>query len=104
MKSSQKIFFLAILFASIVSIANGIKEGECEVCVKTIARFASTLSEDIKKDPKKIEAEFKKFCKGSKNKENRLVSIKRQKNPDQMIFLDDVFFTNLVLDEFFISF
>lgn len=38
-------------------------------------RFVNTLSEDVKKDTKKIEAAFKDFCKGTKSKENRFVSI-----------------------------
>ncbi|XP_057335213.1 mesencephalic astrocyte-derived neurotrophic factor homolog [Microplitis mediator] len=52
--------------------AFALKEGECEVCVKTIDKFADTLTEDVKKDPKKIESEFKKFCKTTKGKEHRL--------------------------------
>lgn len=52
-------------------VALALKEGECEVCVKTVEKFAATLSDDVKKDPKLIEADFKKFCKGTKNKENR---------------------------------
>lgn len=51
-----------------------LKEGECEVCVKTIEKFGNSLDEATKKEPKKIETEFRKFCKTSKNKENRLVS------------------------------
>lgn len=35
----------------------------------------NTLSEDVKKDTKKIEAAFKDFCKDTKSKENRFVSI-----------------------------
>lgn len=46
------------------------------VCVKTVDKFANTLSDSIKKDTKKIESEFKKFCKTTKNKENRFVSYK----------------------------
>lgn len=38
-------------------------------------RFVNTLSEDVKIDTKKIEAAFKEFCKGTKSKENRFVSI-----------------------------
>lgn len=45
------------------------------VCIKTIDKFSATLSEAVKKDPKAIEEEFKKFCKGTKNKENRFVSM-----------------------------
>ncbi|XP_013169045.1 PREDICTED: mesencephalic astrocyte-derived neurotrophic factor homolog [Papilio xuthus] len=60
-----------LLFAAVLQITLALKEGECEVCVKTVEKFAATLSDNVKNDPKKIEAEFKKFCKGSKNKENR---------------------------------
>lgn len=46
------------------------------VCIKTINKFADTLTEAQKKDPKLIEAEFKTFCKVQKNKENRFVSVR----------------------------
>lgn len=48
------------------------------VCIKTLDKFSATLSEAQKKDPKLIEAEFKKFCKVQKNKENRFVSSPRR--------------------------
>ncbi|XP_075973332.1 mesencephalic astrocyte-derived neurotrophic factor [Anticarsia gemmatalis] len=63
--------FQLLFLATIVQVALALKEGECEVCIKTVEKFAATLSDDVKKNPKSIEAEFKKFCKGSKNKENR---------------------------------
>lgn len=37
-------------------------------------KFAESLDDAVKKDYKLIETEFKKFCKTSKNKENRFVS------------------------------
>jgi hypothetical protein len=46
------------------------------VCITVVEKFASTLTPDIKSSTGKIEAEFRKFCKTSKNKENRFVSIK----------------------------
>ncbi|KAJ8956306.1 hypothetical protein NQ318_015042, partial [Aromia moschata] len=61
---------LVAFFASVVAV-NSLKPGDCEVCIKTLDKFRGTLSEDVTKDPKKIETEFKKFCKGLKNKENR---------------------------------
>lgn len=67
----QVIFTL--LLATIVTVKS-LKQGECEVCIKVLDKFATTLSEDVKKDPKLIETEFKKFCKSTKNKENRFVS------------------------------
>lgn len=69
---------LCLVFLALVSITAALKEGDCEVCVKTVEKFASTLEEAVKKDPKKIETEFRKYCKGTKqsSKENRLVSRK----------------------------
>lgn len=63
--------FHLLLLAAVAQVALSLKEGECEVCVKTIEKFAATLADDVKKDPKLIEAEFKKYCKNSKSKENR---------------------------------
>ncbi|KAL3272106.1 hypothetical protein HHI36_022568 [Cryptolaemus montrouzieri] len=62
--------FLTSLLVCIVSVSS-LKEGECEVCVKTLTKFSNTLSEQQKKEPKLIENEFRKFCKNLKNKENR---------------------------------
>lgn len=69
MYKSSAIYLLFLV--TILQKTLALKEGECEVCVKTVDKFAATLSDNVKKDPKLIEAEFKKFCKGSKNKENR---------------------------------
>ena len=63
--------FHLLFVAAVIQIAVALREGDCEVCVKTVEKFGATLSDNVKKDPKKIEAEFKKFCKGTKNKENR---------------------------------
>ncbi|XP_050318215.1 mesencephalic astrocyte-derived neurotrophic factor homolog [Bactrocera neohumeralis] len=63
---------LVMAFAFVlINSSIALKEDECEVCVKTVKRFADTLNDDIKKDHKKIEAEFKSFCKKQKNKEHR---------------------------------
>lgn len=61
--------FGLVLFILPHSIA--LKEGDCEVCVKTVDTFANSLSEDVKKDTKRIEDEFRSFCKKAKNKEQR---------------------------------
>lgn len=45
------------------------------VCVTTVNKFVESLTNDIKSDPKKIESKFKEFCKTTKSKENRFVSI-----------------------------
>ena len=63
--------FLAAFAVVLLSQANALKDEDCEVCVKTVSRFAETLNDATKKDYKLIEAEFKKFCKKQKNKEHR---------------------------------
>lgn len=55
----------------LASSLHGLKKEDCEVCITVVEKFANTLSPQVKSDPKKIEAEFRKFCKTSKNKENR---------------------------------
>lgn len=59
------------LFALYVSTSATLREGDCEVCIKFVETIAEKISEDVKKDPKKIETEIRKYCKTSKNKENR---------------------------------
>lgn len=44
------------------------------VCISTVEKFVNTLTEDVKKDTKKIETAFREFCKSTKSKENRFVS------------------------------
>ena len=74
---------LGLFFLILANFTVALKEGDCEVCVKTLEKFADTLDEAVKKDPKKIEDHFRKFCKTSKSKENRFVSF------DEKLF-DDV--------------
>lgn len=74
MNNSIKLFMGLLLVALLSSISAALKEGDCEVCIKTIEKFSNHLDADIMKDPKKIETEFRKYCKTSKNKENRFVS------------------------------
>ncbi|CAG9831668.1 unnamed protein product [Diabrotica balteata] len=62
---------LIFVFLALVLAANALKPNECEVCIKTLNKFSATLDESTRKDPKKIETEFKKYCKGLKNKEHR---------------------------------
>lgn len=59
-----------VLLVSVASIS-ALKAGECEVCIKTLDKFAATLESSEKTDPKKIETAFKEFCKKVKDKENR---------------------------------
>uniref|UniRef100_A0A7G3AI17 Mesencephalic astrocyte-derived neurotrophic factor homolog n=1 Tax=Lutzomyia longipalpis TaxID=7200 RepID=A0A7G3AI17_LUTLO len=68
----MKTCMLYVVFFSLACTTSwALKEDECEVCVKTVQRFADTLTDDLKKDTKKIEEKFKEFCKGQKNKEQR---------------------------------
>jgi mesencephalic astrocyte-derived neurotrophic factor len=73
MNFSAKLF-LGTLLLALCEISIALKEGECEVCIKVLEKFGNTLDDATKKDSKKIEAEFRKYCKTSKNKENRFVS------------------------------
>lgn len=45
------------------------------VCVTVLEKFSEQLPESVKSNPSKIEDEFRKFCKTSKGKENRFVSV-----------------------------
>lgn len=45
------------------------------VCFSVVEKFANGLTSDEKKDAKKIEEKFRTFCKTSKGKEHRFVSI-----------------------------
>lgn len=50
-----------------------LKEGDCEVCIATVQKFADTLDSATKSNHKLIEEKFKIFCKETKStsKENR---------------------------------
>lgn len=41
-----------------------------------VEKFANTLSPDVRSNTRKIEDEFREFCKTTKGKENRFVSIR----------------------------
>jgi mesencephalic astrocyte-derived neurotrophic factor len=71
----SKLFSVTICLSVLISISNTLKEGDCEVCIATVEKFVLSLDENAKKDSKIIETEFKKFCKASKGKENRFVSL-----------------------------
>lgn len=87
MKNSLNLCF-GLIFLALASITSALKEGDCEVCIKTVEKFASTLDDATKSDPKKIEEVFRKFCKTSKNKENRFVSFRKQID-DVLIFASE---------------
>ncbi|KAJ1524851.1 hypothetical protein ONE63_009718 [Megalurothrips usitatus] len=72
MISFSAVFIQLLLVVSvIIGAISALKPEDCEVCFKVVEKFGNSLSADIRKDPKKIEDEFRKFCKGSKSKENR---------------------------------
>lgn len=62
---------LAVLL-SFISVSSSLKEGECEVCVSVMRKFAGTLTETEVKDPKVIENKFRNYCEEVKGKEHRL--------------------------------
>ncbi|KAH8418450.1 hypothetical protein KR009_004277 [Drosophila setifemur] len=70
MKTSNLMVAVCIL-AVAAQTALALKEEDCEVCIKTVRRFADSLDDATKKDYKQIETVFKKFCKTQKNKEHR---------------------------------
>lgn len=47
------------------------------VCVAVVDKFIQTLKNkpDVKNNPKMIEEKFREFCKSTKSKENRFVSL-----------------------------
>lgn len=47
------------------------------VCDSVLTRFAATLTDEVKADPKLIEIEFKSFCLTAKNKDERFVCISK---------------------------
>ncbi|XP_036325157.1 mesencephalic astrocyte-derived neurotrophic factor homolog [Rhagoletis pomonella] len=65
-----QVVFVVLAFL-LVQSSIALKEEDCEVCIKTVKRFADTLDDATKKDHKKIEAKFKDFCEKQKNKEHR---------------------------------
>ncbi|CRK92514.1 CLUMA_CG006077, isoform A [Clunio marinus] len=71
LRNTINLFLGFLFFAALSNVSAGLKEGDCEVCIKTVEKFANTLEEAVKKDPKAIETEFRKYCKTTKNKENR---------------------------------
>ncbi|XP_037924548.1 mesencephalic astrocyte-derived neurotrophic factor homolog [Hermetia illucens] len=64
-------YIFALVVLVLATSSSGLKEEDCEVCVKTVRKFGESLDDSTRKNPKLIEEEFKKFCKTSKNKEHR---------------------------------
>jgi len=61
----------SLMILSFGSLSNGLKPGDCEVCIGVMNKFRETLPKDSLSDPKKIESAFKVFCKDLKLRENR---------------------------------
>uniref|UniRef100_T1DF94 Mesencephalic astrocyte-derived neurotrophic factor homolog n=1 Tax=Psorophora albipes TaxID=869069 RepID=T1DF94_9DIPT len=66
-----KLAIFVVTFMCIYSSLHALKGDDCEVCIKTVEKFSASLDEAVKKDTKKIENEFRNFCKKAKNKEQR---------------------------------
>lgn len=91
---------VTIAVSSILTEVNSLKPGDCEgklkvfhvafalfftglpnsilhvsVCISVVERFSQSLSDNVKKDTKKIENKFREFCRDTKSKENRFVSV-----------------------------
>ncbi|XP_077983247.1 mesencephalic astrocyte-derived neurotrophic factor homolog [Glandiceps talaboti] len=64
---------IAVLLICVVFLPTEakLKEGDCEVCIKVIKEFDKKITDDVRKSQDKTEAEFRKFCKTAKTKENR---------------------------------
>lgn len=61
---------ISLLGISALSVVEGLKKDDCEVCFSVLERFTSSLTDAVKSDLNKIEAEFKKFCKTTSNSNN----------------------------------
>jgi mesencephalic astrocyte-derived neurotrophic factor len=68
--------FIFLIISFMLATASGKKiteatEDNCEVCVKFVSKFISTLDEATKSNPGKIETAFRKTCKTTKKDDNR---------------------------------
>jgi len=63
--------FILLVASAFVAATSALKPGDCEVCISVLTKFQATLSKADQTKPAKIEAEFKKYCKDLKLKENR---------------------------------
>lgn len=67
----QLLSILLLGLACYVPQSEGLKKGECEVCISVLDRFRATLTDEEATKQDKIEKRFKEFCKDVKSKENR---------------------------------
>ncbi|XP_076181663.1 mesencephalic astrocyte-derived neurotrophic factor [Ptiloglossa arizonensis] len=68
--NSSLLLTLSMIIGIILTVT-ALRNDDCEVCISTVEKFVNTLTEDVKKDTKKIETAFREFCKSTKSKENR---------------------------------
>ncbi|XP_063234529.1 mesencephalic astrocyte-derived neurotrophic factor homolog [Bacillus rossius redtenbacheri] len=70
---SLQIFVLVAVLCCFFGITDvlSLKKEDCEVCITFVEKFSNTLTDAVRSDPKKIERDFRKFCKTTKSKENR---------------------------------
>jgi len=66
----KQVIFLFFL-SCIISEINALKAADCEVCFSVMDKFAATLTNNEKKDPKMIEEKFRQYCKKAKGKDQR---------------------------------
>ncbi|KAK2915604.1 mesencephalic astrocyte-derived neurotrophic factor [Channa argus] len=63
---------VGLVLALVPCLAEGLKEGECEVCVTFLGKFYQSLKDDnVKFNSADIETALMKSCKDAKSKENR---------------------------------
>jgi len=63
--------FLGFVLFVVSGLEGKLKEGDCEVCIKFLAKFESTLDDSDRKDQATLTTKLKKSCRAAKNKENR---------------------------------
>ncbi|XP_013783129.1 mesencephalic astrocyte-derived neurotrophic factor homolog [Limulus polyphemus] len=62
------VFFLVL---GMFDYTEGLREGECEVCVELLKRLEKSLDPEMKDKPAHIEKKFKEMCKDTKKSEQR---------------------------------
>lgn len=60
---------LVLLLSSLCTAK--LKEGDCEVCIKFLTKFADSLGSDDKEDADAVDRKFREACATAKKKENR---------------------------------
>ena len=65
--------FCVVVFTTFClnNVEGKLREGECEVCIKTIEKFEKTINDEDRKDQEVLIKKLKKFCGKVKNKEKR---------------------------------